>query len=437
MSLIKDITSATSAEPKAADVSSRPKKLFGNLIKRDLPGAANQDTEDKDAKTKGQVKLPTLSNVVKSTITPPTPVKVVTAADIKKARVEEHQTTRLGAIFDILRETEEQTQVDVMTRLKNMTTGQHHDRYDTRKFGLNDASGATTVITVPDEQAREFEAALQSYLGDTNPDGSGPEIAEIVFNLKDQFDILDVEWPNIEEDEEVDQRATSNDQEQVDIEGDDIDVEADFDGDDMDVDADLGADVEDAPASTEQMLQDLIALMRADADTRRKEAEVAAAEARNREQELANRNITARVRQEEQMLDMEAEQRAQKDEEKEVQRLSKLSQWESNIADKQGVEDEERWDNGYSDDLDRAGAKRREPQTQKTVKPAQKQPKSPMGEEDEAAGGAIASGFGVDDKPAKNRARPTPRRHKVPKMANPGPRSRPMKLVAQQLLRSK
>ena len=29
-----------------------------------------------------------------------------------------------------------------------------------------------------------------------------PEIAEILFKLKDHFDIIDVDWPNIEEDEE-------------------------------------------------------------------------------------------------------------------------------------------------------------------------------------------------------------------------------------------
>jgi hypothetical protein len=68
-------------------------------------------------------------------------------------------------------------------------------------FGLQDADGHIIKVTVPREDAAEFETQLADLLEDN---ASGKEVAEIIHILRQDFEILDVEWnEDIEGDEEL------------------------------------------------------------------------------------------------------------------------------------------------------------------------------------------------------------------------------------------
>ncbi len=80
---------------------------------------------------------------------------------------------------------------------------------DTTTFGLENENGGIVRVVVRQDQADEFEQALAQMLAgsDNNNDeeNTSMEIAEVLFKLKDKYDIVDVDWGEIPEDEEQEQ----------------------------------------------------------------------------------------------------------------------------------------------------------------------------------------------------------------------------------------
>lgn len=223
---------------------------------------------------------------------------------------------------------------EVTAKLKSLEQRDKEDYRDTTTFGLEDDDGKVIRVRVKTDQASEFEKALQAFMSDAEEDEELPEIAELLFKLKDQFDIVDVEWPEVEEDEEVDQSLEGDAGAEGAPAGD-----AELDGGDMGADADLGAPPAGG-ANPADLLTQVIDMMKADAEARQAEARAREAEAKNREAESAISQAQGRVKHEEELLDMDTYNKSKKEQEKEAKRLAQLAQWKREVGDGDGEADD-------------------------------------------------------------------------------------------------
>ena len=234
---------------------------------------------------------------------------------------------------------------EVIAKLKSLENSQRQDRRDTVTFGLDDDESGLVRVTVRGEQAEDFEKSLQALLSN-GEDDELPEIAEILYKLKDQFDIVDVEWPEVEEDEEVDQSLSGDTDPSA-----DPNAPAGMDGDNADMDLDMGAPDDTADSSgggAQDMLMQVIDMMKADAEARKADAHAREAEAKNREAEAAIGQAHSRVKQEEELLDMDTYNKTQKEEAKEAKRLAQLAQWKNDVGNNHGNEEKDDFGLGQS-----------------------------------------------------------------------------------------
>ncbi len=182
---------------------------------------------------------------------------------------------------------------------------------DTVTFGLEDEDGNVIKVHVRADQAKEFETALANMLAgqDENEDdeNNSLEIAEVIFNLKDKFDIVDAEWPEITGDEEEQETVEPGEEEAAELE----------------MEPEKGA---------ESALQQVIDVLKADAEAKKAEAEAKTAEARAKEAEYTAQASANKVKQEEEILDMEAYYKQKKEKEKEAKTLAQLAQYKHDQA---------------------------------------------------------------------------------------------------------
>lgn len=234
---------------------------------------------------------------------------------------------------------------------------------DTVTFGLENENGNIVRVYVRADQSDEFEQALAQMLSqsDSNNDkeNNSMEIAEVLFKLKDKFDIVDVNWGDIPEDEENQEQQVGGDMgaagggagtmpmpgaggggaggapggeenpiDQAAEEGGEGEgEEGKNEGED---EMTAGGDEGEARSA----LQSVIDMMKSDAKAKQAEAEARAAEARAKEAEWTAKAAAAKVKQEEEVLDMETHEKEEKDMEKEAKRLAKLAKYRHNKASK-------------------------------------------------------------------------------------------------------
>lgn len=214
---------------------------------------------------------------------------------------------------------------ETISRLKSLERKETVERTETQSFGLEDENGNVVRVTVKKEQAPQFEKALEQFLSSADErNGEIPEIAEILFKLKDHFDIIDVDWPNIEEDEEEKQELETPENK--------LSLEEPADKEASEIKAG-DVDVDDAKS----LLQQVVDMMKADADARKAEAVARQKEAEAKTSEAAAKQAMAKVKQEEQILDMEEWEKAKKEQEKEAKRLAKLARWKHEMEKEKGI----------------------------------------------------------------------------------------------------
>lgn len=215
---------------------------------------------------------------------------------------------------------------------------------NTTSFGLEDENGGIVRVTVAADQAEQFEKSLQAYLAQQEQKGEDvPEIAEVLFKLKDRFDIIHVQWPEVQEDEEEDVNLQGQDG------GEEGGQDLDIDGADAQADPNAGMPADGAgDGQVKDLLTQVIDMMKADADARKAEAKAKEAEAKAREADLIAKQVTSKVKQEEQFLDMEQFDKSKKDEEREVKRLAKLARWKHEMGEN-GDDDESEQEPSDSD----------------------------------------------------------------------------------------
>lgn len=225
---------------------------------------------------------------------------------------------------------------DVMSKLAAIDNNHEATAQDSTLFGLKDSSGNVVEVRVASDQAEDFENALGRALNDLD-DPQQPEIAEVLFGMHDKFTILDVNWPQVIEDEEED--ATDSD----DIDGgeESTDPMGDGDGEAMD---DGMTDDQPAPGGPSSdditgVLDAVIQMMTADAEAKRQESVARAADARAREAEIAAKISNDKLSAEEEVADMEAHYQTQSDEQKEAKKLAKLAKYRHDLKSSQDTID--------------------------------------------------------------------------------------------------
>lgn len=265
-------------------------------------------------------------------------------------------------------------QAGVFAKLKAAEKKESVDRRDTTTFGLEDENGKLVRVTVPNDQADKFEQVLQTVVSRQDEDMDNAEIAELLFNLRDQFTFVDVEWPEIEEDEEEQPEQPTDGE--MDLSNTDGEGDMDFTLD-QPATSDTSTEVDEVKG----LLTKVIDMMKSDADARRQEAIAREKEAEVRAADSAVNQALAKVKQEEQILDMEVWNKAQKEETKEAKRLAQLARWKHEMSKQNGsTDDDEQIDDIVSDTVDRhVGSEENEEivsksnkQAKATVKPRNK-----------------------------------------------------------------
>lgn len=264
---------------------------------------------------------------------------------------------------------------DVVSKLDQAEKQSRVDQ-DTIAFGMEDEEGNIVKVYVRAEQADEFETALGSMLAGENEDddeeeevNDAVEIAEVLFQLKDKFDIVDVEWPEIEGDEEEEQEIAAGEEgmdfegegggemgDEEGMEGGDLEgmegAEGEGDLEGMEGEDDLEMEPE---GGAESALNQVIDMMKADAEARKAESEARAKEAEARAAEANASAAASKVKQEEEVLDMEDYNSRKKEEGEESKRLAQLAKWKHDQAAgaeaKMAEEEEERVANQGADTL--------------------------------------------------------------------------------------
>lgn len=276
---------------------------------------------------------------------------------------------------------------DVLSRLRGIE-GKSVEPRDNVTYGVEDDEGNIMKVTVRKDQAAEFEAILAHELADieafsiTGTEGKDVSMAELLYNLKDKFDIVDVEFPKIPTDvvynadkatykandelpanDQVDDAQTGglngppggdefgdiangnqpmdlNDVDGVDEFGEEGGALTGGPGGLADEKGGLGGDlgpegdaagVEDfsEPAGSDEgsILDRVLDMLKAQAEAETAKANAEAEKYRADQAEYSARAANATVAQEEEMARMEAEMSKQKDQEKQAKKLADIAKY--------------------------------------------------------------------------------------------------------------
>lgn len=228
------------------------------------------------------------------------------------------------------------TPVDIIGKLsQNAKQSDDLDGDGVATYGLETDDGAIVKVLVAREQAKDFEKALADALQELGDDNTPQDVAELLFDLNDQFHIVDVVWPTIQEDEEepVDPNAMDTmDPNAMDPNADPNAMDPNADpnamdpnGDPMDMGDDMGggADMDGVQSALDQIID----FLKSDAEARKAEADAKAAEARAREAEAAGKAAEVKMAGEEEVLNAEDYFKQKKDADKEANRLKMLAKY--------------------------------------------------------------------------------------------------------------
>lgn len=282
--------------------------------------------------------------------------------------------------YSIVKLQEAEDLSSIISKLKGMENNIRGDHDNTVTYGVEDDEGNIMKVTVKKDQAKDFEHRLGVELAEIEEykmsgfSKEGISMAELLYNLKQNFNIVDVEFPKIPEDVvyNADKASIGPDSNELsgndeidtgESVGDEFDAEGNIPDGDVTVGGDMGAggdnlggdlggeggegdelgdldnelntddeSVEDfeedtGEVSAESLLKSLLSTMKADAEAKKAEAEAEAEKARAQQAEYSYKASQAAVAQQEELLQMETELDAQKEREKEAKKLADLAKY--------------------------------------------------------------------------------------------------------------
>jgi hypothetical protein len=239
---------------------------------------------------------------------------------------------------------------DVFATLKN-SEYKSVERKDTVVFGIEDDDGNIMRITLPSEQGNEFEIRVSKELAEiedfkkSGHVGKNMSMAELLYELKKEFDILDVDFPKIPSDVIYNEKNTTTSVEEVqddfnqdenleksdDMEMQDMDdMNGAPDGSDMqdmdDMEDDSVEDFEEPQGnSAESILASVMATLKAQADAEKAKADAEAEKAKAQQAEYSSKIASMEMDKQQQMMEIEAEMDAQKEKEKEAKKMADIA----------------------------------------------------------------------------------------------------------------
>ncbi len=310
-----------------------------------LPTQINEDSSGSSGATGSSAvasaAMPLFKSLVKRT--PTTHPRVLKLANSPKIKDTKKLKLGIREAFHMLedlapdRNSQNFDASEILSKLKSLEDKESVDYKDTVTFGLVDSNGGIVKVSIPKDQATSFEQDIQHMMGEYEEDEPTPEIAEILFNLKNNYTIVDVDWPEVEEDAE-DSASTLAPGEEGGAPGEEGGLPGEEGGAPNEEgglpgeEALPGAGAEPGVESVTSLLTQVIDMMKTDADARKAEAQAREAEFKTRQSVAARDQAMARVKQEEQMLDMDEYNKSKKEREKESKKLAQLAKWKHDIS---------------------------------------------------------------------------------------------------------
>lgn len=164
-------------------------------------------------------------------------------------------------------------------------------------------------VYVIKSEAEDFEKALSSLLNEYKDE---KEVAEIIFMLRSRFNIINVEWPTIEEDEEITQEIPNEENTENQI-------------DDLTDETELNQnETSQNDNEIKSILQSIIDMMKADAEAKKAEAEAKISQ-------HASTTALAKIKTEEELIDMENYYKEKEEKRKEIEKLAKLAKYKEDL----------------------------------------------------------------------------------------------------------
>lgn len=203
-----------------------------------------------------------------------------------------------------------------------------------KAFGLQDDDGNTVKIYVKASDADEFERELESALN------SDKSVAEIVFDLNREFDIIDAEWGEIPEDEEEQIPMPKGNQGANDQAAPAPDANADPNAkaqgdeqaggdDELSLDDAAPGDEggEDNPDDVKSALNQIIDMLKSDVQAKKAEAEAKKAEAEAKKALQLRKAQEAKSKQDAELLDAEEFFKSKKEEDRKQKQMDLLARY--------------------------------------------------------------------------------------------------------------
>lgn len=226
-----------------------------------------------------------------------------------------------------------------------------YEKKDTVSFGVEDDNGNIMVVTVPLTQAESFERRVAQTLADVlefkkTGRGEDKNLAELLYELKDEFTIVDAQFPTIpkdaiynadeistlpESDEDMGMEGDDEEGFEDDEEGlDDLEGEEGLEGEEDELE-DLGdeevGDEFDEETDKESLLKSVLAMINTQNEKEIAQANAEAEKAKARQAEMAMKSAQGALENEEEMIAAEAEMEAEKDREKEAKKMAELAKY--------------------------------------------------------------------------------------------------------------
>ena len=249
--------------------------------------------------------------------------KVIDMKPFKFGKINESDAT-LNSIFSNLKNSEKQS----------------YEKQKTVTYGVEDDNGNLMKITIPRDQSEDFEVRLSKELAEiedfksSGHKGKNISMAELLYDLKDDYEILDVEFPTIPSDVVYNAEMASEDV--GDDMGDDMGDEFDNDmGDDMEgmgddmgeLDDESVEDFEEDEVGNDEgsMLSSIMDMLKKQADAEKAKADAEAEKARAKQAEYSAASARMEMEKQEDVVRIESEMDEQKQKEKEAKKMAEIA----------------------------------------------------------------------------------------------------------------
>lgn len=213
-----------------------------------------------------------------------------------------------------------------------MTNAERTDKLkkDSVAYGIEDEDGNITKVYIDKNQEHDFKRELSNLLRQDDK----LDIAEILFDLRNTFEILFVDWPSMPEDEET-ENVLDKDKEGEGKEpkpGEETEGEPKPGEEEPKEELPPPEPAAPPPPDNDSILLKVIDMLRADAEAKRAES---VAKAKESEAETAKYSVqlsNIKVKNEEDMLKADEYYKKQAEEKKEKDRIAKLAKYRNDVV---------------------------------------------------------------------------------------------------------